>query len=93
VGSSYNRCHNAILEQFHLEYLTHPPYNLDLASNNFHLTGPLKENSEGERFQHDEVKAEVHQWEQTLSPDFFYTGIKWVVYDRDNRSNHAGYYM
>jgi hypothetical protein len=29
VGSSYSWCHNAILEQFHWEYVTHPPYNLD----------------------------------------------------------------
>jgi hypothetical protein len=39
------------------------------------------------------MKAEVHWWMQILSPDFFYTGIKWVVYNRDEYFSHYGYYM
>jgi hypothetical protein len=39
------------------------PYNTELATNDFHIFGPLMKDFEGKLFQQvDELKAKVHWW-------------------------------
>jgi len=51
------------LEEMHWEVLPHPAYSPDLAPNDFHLFGPLKEALGGKRFTADDVvKLSMQRW-------------------------------
>jgi hypothetical protein len=54
----------------------------------------LKKHSEEKCLQCDnEVKAKVHEWMQTLSPDFFSTGTEQLVYCWDKYLNLTSDYV
>jgi hypothetical protein len=65
---------------------------LQLGSSGFLFCGSLKKLSERKCFsQEDEMKAKVQQWEQTLSPSFFFVETK-LAYHRNNFLSHSGDY-
>jgi hypothetical protein len=63
----------------------HSAYSPNLTGSNFCLFPKLKEDSRGQNFSPDEVKAAVRQWVQEKEEDFFNDRIqklveRWQVY-------------
>jgi hypothetical protein len=60
------------IQDLKFEILEHPPYSLDLAPNDFHMFGPLKDAIRGVYVSNDEeVKNSVHSWLRTQPKSFF----------------------
>ncbi|GFV93809.1 mariner Mos1 transposase [Trichonephila clavipes] len=69
-----------LITSFGWEQLDHPPYNPDLASNDYHLFMHLKKHLVGQCHSHDdEVKTTVKQWLFNQAASFFDYGIKKLV--------------
>jgi hypothetical protein len=61
------------------EVLKHPPYSPDLASLDFHLFVPMKEQLRGQKFPDDEVMETVRSWLKATPKSFFLDGIRRLV--------------
>ncbi|KAG8227069.1 hypothetical protein J437_LFUL008508 [Ladona fulva] len=78
----------------HWERLEHPPYSPDLAPNDFHLFGPLKNHLGGQRFEDDDaVVQEVTRWLRQQPKDFFAAGYGGLVKRWDKCLNVQGEYV
>jgi histone-lysine N-methyltransferase SETMAR len=63
-----------------LDCIPHPAYSSDLAPNDYHVFGPLKEALGGKKFStDDEIKEAVHWWIRSQSEEFFSRGIQALV--------------
>jgi len=63
----------ATTKELSFECLPHPPCSPDLAPNDFHVFGPLKEAMGGKSFRSDEeVQQAVHEWLQSQPKYFFF---------------------
>ena len=64
------------IQDLSFECLLHPPYSPDLAPNDFHVFGPLKETMGGKSFRsEEEVQQAVHEWLRSQQKHFFSRGI------------------
>jgi len=69
----------------------HPPYCLDLAPNDFHVSGFRKKHLARKQFSADvDVKQSITIWLQTLDTTFFYAKIQALVPQWDKCSNVSG---
>lgn len=59
------------IQNLKLEVLLYPPYSSDLASSNFDLFWPLKDDLHGRHFGSDEEVKEMHNWLAQQRQDFF----------------------
>ncbi|GFW53548.1 mariner Mos1 transposase [Trichonephila clavipes] len=76
------------------ECLQHPPYNPDLAPNDFHLYPSLKKNLTGRRFgSNAEVKQAVKRFFRMQSPEFFLEGLLKLIKRYDKCFNVLGTYV
>ena len=65
-----------ILQEFHWEIFSHPPYSPDLAPCDFFLFPKLKEHLKEARFpSKSEAKREVVTWLTRQVPEFYQEGI------------------
>jgi transposase len=56
--------------------LSHPPYNPDLASSDYHLFGPMKDHVNGHHYETDEaVQEATRSWLRGAGTDFYSRGI------------------
>jgi histone-lysine N-methyltransferase SETMAR len=70
------------MQQMGFELLYHPPYSLNLAPSDYHISGPLKEALRGCRFSSNEgVKEAVHTWLRE-QPKSFSAGILVEQYNK-----------
>ena len=66
----------ATIQDLSFECLPHPPYSPDLAPNDFHVFGPLKEAMGGKSFRsNEEVQQAMHEWLRSQPKEFSSRGI------------------
>ena len=69
-----------LLRTFCCDHLEHPLYSTDLAPNDFHRFGPLKNHLGGHHFANDDaVIQEVTRWLRQQPKDFFSAGFQRLV--------------
>ena len=84
----------ATIQDLSFECLPHPPYSPDLAPNDFHVFGPLKEAMGGQSFRSDEeVQQAVHEWLRSQPKDFFSRGIHALPKCWNTSMEHNGDYI
>jgi hypothetical protein len=70
-------CTGALLEHFNWELYDHPPYILDIASNDYHLFTYLKNWLRSQHFNNSEQLMEgIKTWLNSQAADFFDTSIQ-----------------
>jgi hypothetical protein len=71
----------------------HLPYSQDLAPDDFHLYGPLKNYLGGKRFADDEeAETELQKWLRQQSEDFCAVGFDTLIKQWDKCFNFGGGY-
>ena len=84
----------ATIQDLSFECLPHPPCLPDLASSDFHISGPLKEATGGKSFRSDEeVHQVVHEWLLSQPKDFFSRGIHALLKCWNTCTEHNGDYV
>jgi histone-lysine N-methyltransferase SETMAR len=67
----------ATIRDLSFECLPHPPYSPDLAPNDFHVFGLLKEAMGGKSFRSkEEVQQAVNEWLRSQPKEFFSRGMR-----------------
>jgi hypothetical protein len=87
------RATQGIIQELQWELLAYLPYSLDLAPDDFHLSGPLKNHLGGKYFADDEFEIEAQKRLKQQSKYFYATGFDTLVMRWDKFINGGGGYV